>query len=134
MIELRQLKIYLIDDDPSIRKGLTRLLQSFGLTVHTFRSAEEFLEAKVQESNSCLILDINLGKMSGFGLQEHLSNTGSSIPIIFITAYDDEHTHRRILKTGVPFLIKPFVDQNLFQVLQSVAARVDRLNGDLQAE
>ena len=121
---MRQLKIYLIDDDPSIRKGLTRLLQSFGLTVDTFGSAEEFLEAKVQESNSCLILDINLGQMSGFGLQQHLSDIGSSIPVIFITAYDDEHTHRKMLKTGTPFLIKPFADQKLFQVLQSVADRI----------
>jgi FixJ family two-component response regulator len=125
VIEFGQLKIYLVDDDPSIRKGLTRLLQSFGLTVDTFGSAEEFLEASVQESNSCLILDINLGQMSGFGLQEHLSNNGSSIPVIFITAYDDEHTHRKMLKTGVPFLIKPFADQNLLRVLHTVAARMD---------
>jgi FixJ family two-component response regulator len=124
VIELRQLKIYLIDDDPSIRKGLTRLLQSFGFTVDTFESAEEFLEANVQESNSCLILDINLGQMSGFGLQQHLLDIGSSIPVIFITAYDDEHTRRKMLKTGTPFLIKPFADQKLFQVLQSVADRI----------
>lgn len=123
MIDFGQFKIYLVDDDPSIRKGLSRLLKSFGFTVDAFGSAEEFLEAHVPESNSCLILDINLGKMSGFGLQEYLSNTGSSIPIIFITAYDDEHTHRMILKTGAPFLIKPFADQKLLQVLQTVAAR-----------
>jgi FixJ family two-component response regulator len=124
--EFEQFKIYLVDDDPSIRKGLSRLLQSFGCSVDTFGSAEEFLEAKVQESNSCLILDINLGKMSGFGLQEHLSDTGSSIPVIFITAYDDEHTHRRILKTGAPFLIKPFADQNLLRILHSVADRMQQ--------
>ena len=125
MIEFGQFKIYLVDDDPSIRKGLRRLLQSFGFTVEVFGSAEEFLEAKVDESNSCLILDINLGNMSGFGLQEHLSDTGSNLPVIFITAYDDEHTHRKILKTGAPFLIKPFADQNLLQVLHSVADRME---------
>jgi FixJ family two-component response regulator len=124
VIDSGQFKIYLVDDDPSIRKGLSRLLKSFGFTVDAFASGEEFLEAKVEESNSCLILDINLGKISGFRLQQHLSDMGSIIPVIFITAYDDEQTHRKILKTGVPFLIKPFEDQNLFQILQSVVARV----------
>jgi FixJ family two-component response regulator len=125
VIDFGQLKIYLVDDDPSIRKGLRRLLQSFGFSVETFGSAEEFLEAKVQQTNSCLILDINLGTMSGFGLQKYLSETGSTIPVIFITAYDDEHTHRKMLNAGVPFLIKPFADQNLIQALQSVAARIE---------
>jgi FixJ family two-component response regulator len=125
MIEFRELKVYVVDDDPSIRKGLRRLLQSLNLTVETFGSAEEFLESTVQQSNSCLIVDINLGKMSGFGLQEHLSETGSTIPVIFITAFDDEHIHRRMLKAGVPFLTKPFGDQNLLQILHTVAARMD---------
>jgi FixJ family two-component response regulator len=124
VIDIGQFKIYLVDDDPSIRKGLSRLLQSFGFSVKAFESAEKFLDARVEESNSCLILDINLGQMSGFGLQKHLSETGSTLPVIFITAYDDEHTHRKMLKAGVPFLIKPFTDQNLLQVLQSVAARL----------
>jgi FixJ family two-component response regulator len=124
VVEFREMKIYLVDDDPSIRKGLRRLLHSYGLSVETFESPEEFLGSNIEDVNSCLILDIHLGKMSGFGLQEHLADTGRNIPVIFITAYDDEHTHRKMIKSGAPFLIKPFADQNLLQVLQTVAARM----------
>ncbi len=83
-------KIYLVDNDPSVRKGLQRLLNSIGFNVEAFASAEEFLEAEIQQSSSCLILDINLGKMNGFGLQKQLSENGSTMPVIFITAFDDE--------------------------------------------
>jgi FixJ family two-component response regulator len=115
-----QLKIYLVDDDPSVRKGLQRLLNSIGFNVEAFTSAEEFLESEIQQTSCCLILDINLGKMNGFGLQKQLSESGSTIPVIFITAFDDEHTHRKMLKAGVPFLIKPFADQKLIELLKNV--------------
>jgi FixJ family two-component response regulator len=117
-------KIYLVEDDPSVRKGLQRLLNSIGFTVEAFASAEEFLQSEIQQSSSCLILDINLGKMNGFGLQKHLSENGSTMPVIFITAFDDEHTHRMMLKAGVPFLIKPFADQKLIDLLKSVGERL----------
>jgi FixJ family two-component response regulator len=119
-------KIYLVEDDPSVRKGLRRLLNSIGFNVEAFASAEEFLQAEVQQSCSCLILDINLGKMNGFALQEQLSENGSAMPVIFITAFDDEHTHRKMLKAGVPFLIKPFADQKLIDLLKSVEERLSR--------
>ncbi|MCI0444975.1 response regulator [bacterium] len=119
-------KIYLVEDDPSVRKGLQRLLNSIGFNVETFASAEEFLQSEIQQSSSCLILDINLGEMNGFGLQKQLSENGSTMPVIFITAFDDEHTHRKMLKAGVPFLIKPFADQKLIDLLRSVEERLSK--------
>jgi FixJ family two-component response regulator len=116
-------KIYLVDDDPSVRKGLGRLLNSIGFNVEAFASAEEFLDAEVEQTSSCLILDIHLKQMNGFGLQQQLSERGSTMPVIFITAFDDEHTHRKMLKAGVPFLIKPFADQKLIELLESVEER-----------
>lgn len=124
--ELVKTKIYLVDDDPSVRRGLQRLLNSIGFDVEAFASAEEFLQAEIQQSSSCLILDINLGNMNGFGLQKQLSEDGSTMPVIFITAFDDEHTHRKMLKAGVPFLIKPFTDQKLIDMLKSVEDRTNK--------
>ena len=113
-------KIYIVDDDASVRKALQRLLRSAGFNVETFSSAKEFLQAEHQATRSCLILDIHLGGMSGISLQKHLSQTGDRIPVIFITAFDDEITHRQMLSAGVPFLIKPFPDQKLIDALEGV--------------
>ena len=74
----------------------------------------------IKKLDSCLILDIHLGGMSGISLQKHLSETGDRIPVIFITAFDDEMTHRQMLSAGVPFLIKPFPDQKLIDALEGV--------------
>jgi FixJ family two-component response regulator len=112
-------KIYVVDDDPSVRKALRRLLVSAGFNVETFSSAQEFLDSKHQETRSCLILDVHLGGMSGISLQKHLSQTGHNIPVIFITAFDDENTHRQMISAGVPFLIKPFADQMLIDALEA---------------
>lgn len=113
-------KIYIVDDDASVRKALQRLLQSAGFNVETFSSAKEFLQSEHRETRSCLILDIHLGGMSGISLQKHLSEAGDRIPVIFITAFDDEITHRQMLSADVPFLIKPFPDQKLIDALEGV--------------
>lgn len=116
-------KIYIVDDDPSVRKGLRRLLQSAGFNVETFSSAQEFLKADHQETRACLILDVHLGGMSGISLQKHLSESGARIPVIFITAFDDEITHRQMLSAGVPFLIKPFPDEKLINALEAAVGQ-----------
>ncbi len=113
-------KIYIVDDDPSVRKALQRLLQSAGFNVEAFSSAKEFLQSEHQETHSCLVLDVHLGEMSGISLQKHLSETGDRIPVIFITAFDDETTRLQMLSAGVPFLIKPFPDQKLIDALEGV--------------
>jgi FixJ family two-component response regulator len=117
-------KIYVVDDDPSVRKALRRLLQSAGFNVETFSSAQEFLKAEYQQTRSCLILDVHLGEMSGISLQKHLSESGARISVIFITAFDDEVTHRQMISAGVPFLIKPFPDEKLINALEA-AVRED---------
>jgi FixJ family two-component response regulator len=112
-------KVYIVDDDASVRKALRRLLQSAGFNVETFSSAQEFLQSEHQATRSCLVLDVHLGGMSGISLQKHLSETGNTIPVIFITAFDDEVTHRQMLSAGVPFLIKPFPHQKLIDALDA---------------
>ena len=77
--------IAIVDDDPSVRRALHRLVRSAGYTVQTFASAHEFLDSLPGRRAACLVLDIHLDGMSGFDLQEHLAADGVGVPVIFIT-------------------------------------------------
>jgi FixJ family two-component response regulator len=101
--------IAVIDDDASVRRALQRLLQAAGFTVETFATAREFLNTDYGGQTSCLVLDVHLPGMSGFQLQEYLAAAGVPIPIVFMTAYDDESTRERVNRAGaVDYLRKPF--------------------------
>ena len=100
--------ISIVDDDEWIRGALEALVRSLGFATRTFASAEVFLQSSVVGETRCLILDVQMGKMSGVDLQDQLSNTGFDIPIIFITAYRDETVKARALDAGaICFLHKP---------------------------
>ena len=91
--ELRQIHImsetvFVIDDDISIRRSLTFLLNSYNYTVETYSSAEEFLERDPYTGVGCIVLDINMEGKSGLELQDDLLKLGSYLPIIFITSID----------------------------------------------
>lgn len=98
-----------VDDDPGILRALRRLLRTVGLSVETFTSAEALLASENLQRMDCLVVDIHLGGMSGFDLQQRLAETGRSIPIIFITALDDSPTRERARRAGaIDYLRKPF--------------------------
>ncbi len=106
--------ISVIDDDESIRRAIERLIRSFGFPAVAFPSAHEFLLSTHVRHTACLILDMQLPRMNGLQLQNHLAQVGSRIPIIFITAYPDERLRARALRAGaVGFLEKPFRDDAL---------------------
>ena len=109
--------IHVIDDDPSVRKAIRRLLQSMGYRAKAYASAIEFLKEK-NEIRSCLILDVQLDGMSGPELQQHLIDMGLRIPIVFITSHDDESIRKRIEQTGAPFLRKPVEGHQLLEAIQ----------------
>jgi len=114
------IRISIVDDDPSIREALKRLMRSARFSVDTFGSAEEFLASDSLKETRCLILDARLPAMSGFELQNHLNSTRSRIPVIFITAHADEGLRRRALKGGaIAFLHKPVGREPLFKAIQS---------------
>jgi RNA polymerase sigma factor (sigma-70 family) len=118
--------IFVIDDDPSVRRAMKRLIESVGLRVELFGSTQEFLEAKRQGAPSCLILDIRLQGISGLDFQRELANTNIRIPIIFVTAHGDIPMTVRAMKAGaVEFLTKPFRDQDLLDAIQ-LALEKDR--------
>jgi FixJ family two-component response regulator len=112
--------IAVVDDDESIRRTTTLLVESFGLRAAAFESAESFLQSGRQHGTSCLILDVRMPSMNGLQLQSELAAAGCSIPIIFITAYDDKESCRRAMQAGaVAFLGKPFSDEQLLHTLRS---------------
>jgi FixJ family two-component response regulator len=116
--------VFIIDDDFSMRRALTSLIQSVGLQVEAFGSAAELLKGKLPEVASCLVLDIRLPGLSGLDLQTELAKANIHIPIIFITGHGDIPMTVRAMKSGaVDFLTKPFRDQDL---LDAVVSAIDK--------
>jgi FixJ family two-component response regulator len=112
--------ISVVDDDESIRRTTTRLIESFGFRAAAFESAEGLLKSDELQDTSCLIVDVQMPGMNGLQLQSHLAAAGRGIPVIFITAYDDKESRRRAMQAGaVAFLGKPFSDEQLLQTIRS---------------
>jgi FixJ family two-component response regulator len=112
--------ISIIDDDESIRRTTTRLIESFGFRAAAFESADAFLRSGQLHDTACLIVDVQMPDMNGLQLQSHLAAEGCGIPIIFITAYDDKESRRRAMQAGaVAFLGKPFGDEQLLETIRS---------------
>ena len=114
-------KVTVIDDDPTMLKAIERLLRVKGFDVETFASAEAFLAGNGRAT--CLILDIHLGGMSGIELRRRLVASGSEPPTIFITALDDEATHKAATEAGcVAYLRKPFLASLLVGAIDKATA------------
>ena len=121
---IREAVVFIIDDDPSMRRALINLFQSVGLEAEAFGSASELLKNKLPEVASCLVLDIRLPGSSGLDLQAELAKANIYIPIIFITGHGDIPMTVRAMKGGaVDFLTKPFRDQDL---LDAVVGAIDK--------
>jgi FixJ family two-component response regulator len=115
--------VFVIDDDASLRAALKELLESVGLQVELFGSAEGFFEHKRPDAPGCLVLDVRLPGMSGLKCQEELANSKVHIPVIFLTGHGDIPMAVRAMKAGaVDFLTKPFRNQDL---LDAVATALD---------
>ena len=111
--------VFIIDDDASIRKSLSRLLRSAGHTTETFASAEEFLGREHFNGIGCLLLDVKMPGLSGMDLQEELGQADCSMPIIFITGHGNIPMGVQAMKRGaVDFLTKPFDDEELLQAVK----------------
>ena len=118
--------ISIVDDDESIRRTTTRLIESFGFRTAAFESAEMFLTSGQLHDTSCLIVDVQMPGMDGLQLQSQLATVGCRIPIIFITAYDNHESRERAMQAGaVAFLGKPFTDEQLLQTIRSTL-RLDK--------
>jgi FixJ family two-component response regulator len=114
-----QSTVFVVDDDASIRDALKSLFGSVGLQAQAFASAPEFLQAKLPDTPSCLVLDVRLPGLSGLDFQAELAKANIQLPIIFITGHGDIPMTVRAMKAGaVEFLTKPFRDQELLDAVQ----------------
>ncbi|HJR00126.1 MAG TPA: response regulator [Methylomirabilota bacterium] len=119
--------ISIVDDDPSVRRALNRLVGSAGYLVETFASAGAFLGSSPSTRTACLVLDIYMEGMTGFELQDKLEADRLAIPIIFITAHDDPATRERIERSSAAgYLGKPFDGQALLDAILRVAGPAPR--------
>jgi FixJ family two-component response regulator len=116
--------VFIVEDDASIRRGLSNLFQSVGLGVEVFGSGSEMLQSKLPDVASCLVLDVRLPGQSGLDFQAELAKANIQIPIIFMTGHGDIPMTVRAMKGGaVDFLTKPFRDQDM---LDAVAMAIER--------
>ena len=116
--------VFVVDDDVSMRTALSNLFRSVGLRAELFGSAPEFLQSKLPDVPSCLVLDIRLRGPSGLDFQTELARADIHIPIIFMTGHGDIPMTVRAMKAGaVDFLTKPFRDQDM---LDAVSTAIER--------
>ena len=119
--------IAVIDDNPSMLQGLNRLLSAHGFRVQAFASAESFLEGIARCEADCLLLDIHLGGISGIDLRRQLTSSGSDLPVIFMTAIDNEATRHEATEAGcIAYLRKPFPAKLLIDAI----GRIDKSKSD----
>jgi FixJ family two-component response regulator len=113
-------QIYIVDDDESVCRALSLLLDTFGFKVQTFASAAEFLNSVIKHTLGCLILDVHMAGMDGFALQQKLNTDGFRLPIIFISADKNIKFSEQYLKAAgvVGFLQKPFNGQELVKLIE----------------
>ena len=110
--------VFIVDDDDSVRKALTRLVKSVDLTVETFASADDFLKRDSHNGPACLVLDIRMPGLSGLDLQDELVAAGRTLPIIFVSGHGNIPISVRAMKAGaVDFIEKPFEDQSLLDAI-----------------
>lgn len=121
--------VFVVDDEPSIRAALKRLLGSVGLEVQTFASAQEFLDAgRPEDTLGCLVLDIRLPGLSGLDLQQELTAANIDLPIIFLTGHGDVSMTVRAMKAGaVEFLTKPFKEHEMLEAVQHALEQHGRI-------
>jgi FixJ family two-component response regulator len=112
--------IHIVDDDPSVAKALKRLLQSWGMQVRSFASGKEFLSAlRRSHDGDCSVIDVQMPEMNGLEVQQEMNRAGWDVPVIFITAHDQEGVEEQALKNGaVGFLHKPFPDEALVGLIR----------------
>jgi FixJ family two-component response regulator len=126
--------VYVVDDEPSVRKAIERLLRSAGLVVSTYASAHEYLERYDPNAPGCLVLDLAMPGLSGHDLQDALAARGGAPPIIFLTGHAGVPDSVRAMKRGaVEFLTKPVDDTTLIDAVMN-AVEKDRIERSKRAE
>jgi FixJ family two-component response regulator len=125
--------VYVVDDDPSVQRVLERTLTSAGWRVQMYESGLAFLDAFDPAQSGCLILDLRMPRMNGLTVQEKLMARGSTLPIIFLTAFGDIPTAVQAIQAGaVDFLEKPFSNQQLLRLVEQALEQDAQLRAQRQ--
>ena len=126
--------VFIVDDDPSARRGLTRLVRAAGLNAESFASGTEFLASEHHTGPGCIVLDVQMPEMTGPELQEELARADYSMPIVFLSAHADVPITAGAMKKGaVGFLTKPVDGKDLLAAIEESLAR-DAENREQRAE
>ena len=123
--------VFVIDDDPSVCRGLSRLLHSAGYSVETFTSAKDYLLREAYDGAACIVLDVRMPQLSGTELQKILNTQKSNIPIVFLTAHGDVPLAVDAMKKGAEdFLTKPVEEKQLLGAVGRALQRHDKVRSD----
>ncbi|MRG98076.1 response regulator transcription factor [Polyangium spumosum] len=115
--------VFVVDDDPSVLRGLERLLRSAGYVVEAYASPRGFLE-HAQDRPGCVVVDLRMPEISGLDLQEELARRGFPLPLVFLTGHGDVPSSVRAMKAGaIDFLSKPCDDTDLLAAVERALAR-----------
>ena len=122
-MDKRRRIIAVVDDDLSMLSATKDMLDALDFVAKTYASGEEFLNDRGDSEVDCLLLDIHLGGMSGVALRRQLRESGSTLPVIFMTAFDDEVTHQQALNAGcIAYLRKPCPPRALIDAIEKALA------------
>jgi FixJ family two-component response regulator len=127
-------RVFVVDDNPSVRKAFIRLFRAAGLEAEAFPSAGEFLARGFCDTPSCLVLDVCMPELTGPDLQRELKEAGNEIPVVFVTGHGDVPMAAHAMKVGaVDVLTKPVNDEELLQVVSSAIERDQLARADREA-
>src|SRR3989337_2664409 len=116
--------VVIVDDDPSVRKSLARLVKAAGYAVEAFASAREFLAREQYTGPCCLVLDVRMPGLTGLDLQEALTAAGRRMSVVFITGHGDVSMSVRAMKGGaVDFITQPFDAKALLKAIQGCVTK-----------
>ena len=117
-------RVYLIDDDESVRKSVSRLLRIAGYQAEVYSSADELLETGRMAEHGCIVLDLRMPGLSGEGFQDRLRTMKEALPVIIITGHGDAEIEASMMEKGaVAFLTKPFDDRELLYWIEAAFMR-----------
>lgn len=129
--------VHVVDDDASYLSAIQHVLEAGGYRVATYASAQQLLDQQPDENKGCILLDVRMPGISGLELQSRLAERGSTLPIIFLTAYPDVSVTVKAIKAGADdFLIKPVGSEDLLRAIARAIARhrnARELDGELEA-
>jgi len=116
--------VFIIDDDPSARRGMSRLVRAAGMHVEAYASAQEFIERQHYDGYGCILLDIKMPGMNGLEMQEELTKADYSLPIIFVSGHSDVPITAQAMKKGaLDFLTKPVDRDDLLEAIHDSLAK-----------